>query len=287
MKRHRFAAVAGAILLAALAGEATTLNFKSGAKVEGEVVEVKGTNVLVRSEKDGRVYTIALAYLTDEDRFVVTGQLPPHEDYGAAARAEQEKAEVAKTLPEQPENKADEGQIVGAFGLKLGQVFDLKYATKTNTFTSLTSVGGELVRLSVTHYGFRPRVPLAHFLHYSVEVTPRSNLVYSISATTDFLRVEPEFSVPDERDKLLSVLKQKYGPATTKPDDDNKYVRYRIKQDTREVVLSETELNDKTAYLHLDYTDDALQEQAKQEQVELDAADPVKKAERERLKKQL
>src|ERR1035437_5234064 len=117
MKWNRLAFI-GASLLVVLRAQATTLSFKSGAKFEGEVAEVKGTNVLARNEKDGKTYTIPLAYLSDVDQMVITGHPPSHED----SQAPPEKAGAAKTPPEQSENKPDESQIVGAFGLKLGQV---------------------------------------------------------------------------------------------------------------------------------------------------------------------
>lgn len=277
MKWHRLAFI-GASLLVVLSAQATTLNFKSGAKFDGEVVEVKGTNVLARSEKDGKTYTIPVAYLSDVDQMVITGHLPSHEDSQAAP----EMAGAAKPPPEQPEKKGDESQIVGAFGLKLGQVFDLRNATATNKYERDVFVKNRSFKVEVTEYDFKPSSPLPLFSHYQVAVTPRSNRVYDIIGATSTAKVErSKVVIPDEREKLLSILEQKYGQAEPSRDGTTRW--YIIRRGDCKVHL----ISDDDRALILTYEDTVLREQAEREQLELDAADPAKQGERNRLKEQL
>ncbi len=281
---------AGAASLVAFTAQATTLTFKSGATFKGDVVEVKGTNsVVVRSDKDGKLCTIMLSHLTDEDRFLVTGQFPPVTlvDDGTAARAARQRVEEAKILPEQPEDPASaSGQIVGAFGLKLGQRFDPKYAVSTNTFRDSFTTKGEPVYVDMTSYCFKPRNSLPHFTSYDVEVTPRSNFVYSISAMTSALNsLTSPSPFGEERDKLLAVLQQKYGKAVAKLSGD--CIWHTIKQDTREVTLTFSHSTNSIPCLSIRYTDTALSRQARSEQAEIDAADPARQLERLKLKQQL
>ena len=289
MIRHRFAAAVGTALLAAFIGQATTYHFKSGATFEGEVVEVKGTNAVIRSDKDGMVYTLPIAYLTEADQTLITvttGSPMSADDYFAGYRAAQQREK--EPLPEQPENPADEGKIVGAFGLRLGQTFDTKYATATNKSSDLVSVKGELIHVDRTSYTFRPRLYLPHFTWYSADITPRSNLVYTVTAMASSLgREDPPFDDAKECDKLLSVLQQKYGRATNLRPYTNS-VLYTIKQGTREVTLSHHTYSGASAgCLIISYTDTALYQQAKHEQLQLDEEDPARQAERKRLKQQL
>jgi hypothetical protein len=97
MRTSRFAAL---LALTALTAQTDMFTFKSGAKFEGEVVEVKGTNsVIVRSAKDAKLYTITISMLTNEEqRRLATLQ----------------------------------SQIAGAFGIRLGQTFRVANAVKTD-----------------------------------------------------------------------------------------------------------------------------------------------------------
>jgi hypothetical protein len=287
MKWRRLAAAAGASLLAVLITQATTFNFKSGATFEGEVVEVRGTNsVLARSDKDGKEYEIKLSYLTDADQKRITGNIMSAEEYFAGYRAarQKEKEEEAKTLPEQPESEAKEsGKIVGGFGLRLGQRFDLKYSTGTLKFPDAVTVNGATIFIEKTNYSFRPKVPLPGFDFYCVGTTPRSNYVYIISAMkTDF---DSFVAACNEHDRVLKVLEQKYGKATLTSYPEVQYNT--ITQDKREVMLTFGSSTNSGPSLTITYKDTALYQQAKQEQMEIDAADPARQAERKRLKQQL
>jgi len=287
MKWRRLAAATGASLMAVVITQAATLNFKSGATLEGEVVEIRGTNsVLVRSDKDGKDYEIKLSYLTDADQIRITGNLMSADEYFAGYRAarQKEKEEDAKTLPEQPENEAkDSGKIVGAFGLRLGQRFDLKYATGTSKSPDTVSVNGATIHIERTNYNFRPKVPLPGFDFYQVETTPRSNLVCSISTTK--IEFHPFGAAFNEHDNVLKVLEQKYGKATLTSYPEVEY--HTIRQDKREVLVTFGLSTNSGPSLTITYQDTALYQRAKQEQMEIEAADPARQAERKRLKQQL
>ena len=284
-------ALAGCFVLTA---GAATFTFKSGATFDGEVVEVKGTNaVIVRSAKDGKLYTIVFSTLTDVDRYAITGHWPGasgnrEPSASDVLRAEREKAEAGKALPEQAGNESsDSGQITGAFGLKLGQRFDLKCATTTNNIRTEMTVRGKMILFDMPDYGFKPRLALPHFSDYWVGITPRSNCVYSISALTSSLASDdPDFDAWAECTKLLAVLEDKYGKSDFTTADS--MMAYKFKQGSRELVLSYWKKRDGiSASLRIDYEDTALRSQARSEHAAIDAADPGRNAERNKLKNQL
>jgi hypothetical protein len=191
---------------------------------------------------------------------------------------------AAKMLPEQPEGAASNpGQITGAFGLKLGQVFDLRYATSTNSTSTLLERRGKSVLCDTRSYDFNPRHPLPHFLHYSVDVTPCSNFVYEVTAISD------DFDYGSDAlhacDKLLVVLEEKYGPSRLMVNGETTY--YTFDRENKELSLSCVRHANENSFLILRYTDPVLALQAKTEYMRLNEADPAGKAERDRLKKQL
>jgi hypothetical protein len=167
---------------------------------------------------------------------------------------------AAKMLPEQPEDAASaSGQIKGAFGLKLGQVFDLKYATSTNLTRTTVTRRDKTALCDKKSYSFIPRHPLPHFSYYSVETTPCSNLLYCITAVSD----EYEYSsmTQDDCDKLLVALEEKYGRAHLMKDEDTTYCSF--KQGSVELTLSSAyhkahEGQSAYSYLCLNYRDTAL-----------------------------
>jgi hypothetical protein len=221
-------------------------------------VEVTRTNsVLVRSDKDGMVYTLNLDYLTDEARFIATHGTQPAD---SASGSE---------------------QIVGACGLKLGEWFDPNYATHTNKSTDTVTTKDETLHVNLTSYSFKPETPLPNFTDYSVGVTPRSNIVYSIEMRKSYGAIE---AARPEEDKLLAVLQQKYGKATRAYYSATKCTMSTIKQGTREVSLI-SGFPTLGSFVSLRYTDTTLKEQAKWEQAQIDY--PSLQMERKKLKQQL
>ena len=287
-------ALAGCFALCA-AGTAT-FTFKSGAKFEGEVVEFKDTNmVIVRSAKDGNLYTITASVLAgdgqqrlDELRAQQAkeqAEILAEQHRLAARRLQQDDVPAEQAEDDSSGQAGHPSRITGAFGLKLGQVFEPKYATGTNQTPESMTRKGESIKIEMVGYNFKPRPPLPHFERYEVGVTPCSNYVYRIAVCADF----DSFSAArEEQEKLLAALQEKYGKAAFGSQTNGVYRSwsYTITQGTREVWLSLSMDTDPIS-LFLDYEDAALHSQAKWEQAAIDAADPERKAQRKKLEKQL
>ena len=185
-------ALAGCFALCA-AG-ASTFTFKSGARFEGEVVEFKGTNsVVVRSSKDAKQYTIIISMLSDDDQ--------------------RQLAELRS-------------QITGAFGIKLGQKFNLSFASALDSGTGYQK-----------RYRFSPAPPLPNFTEYWVKVTPHSNHVWSIGAIALF--GEDSMKAWSERRKIVAALEEKYGKAVHEEASERRYTPETdtITKDSREVAV--------------------------------------------------
>jgi len=85
-----------------------------------------------------------------------------------------------------PQSKFE--KIEGAFGLKLGDVFDVT-AKGTDSFT--------------------PQTPTRSFDRYFVHTTPKSRRIHHIGATADF---SSKSDLEKERFAILELLISKYGP---------------------------------------------------------------------------
>jgi hypothetical protein len=260
-----------AILLAlhALAAQAATLNFKSGATFEGKVLEVTGTNtVVVRSDKDGKTYTVNLSYLTEATQLLITGQPKP--------------SESSTALPPQ-DLSVNSSQIEGAFGLKLGQVYDPSSALSTNKSRATMMSRGGFIQVDMTNYDFKPALPLPPFHIYSASVSP-SNVVYEIIALA--CKFKSSDTLRNEKEKLYRALEEKYGEGTLLPSGMSGRRSYTFQHGTREVELSFCFDGD-NSYLELRYKDNALCKEAKMQQLRADDTDPAVQAERKKLKQQL
>jgi len=114
-------------------------------------------------------------------------------------------------LLEEPEDSdGSSGQIVGAFGIKLGQRFDPSYATFTNKSQESITTKGEWVDIKLPLYGFKPKNPLSEFNNYNVVVTPLSNIVCSIRAWAGFASAASALA---EYRKLSAALQEQHGKA--------------------------------------------------------------------------
>jgi hypothetical protein len=258
------------VLLLGTSLRASTFTFKSGTKFEGEVVEFKGTNmVIVRNAKDANLYTITASMLAgngqqrlDELRTEQAKVLA--EQHRLAARRSQE-----DDVPAEQEEK-DPSAITGNFGLKLGQRFNLSLATSTNSM--ITPYG-----FKIPSYGFQPSYPLTNFTSYWVDVTPRSNVIYSISASTS---ADFDSSYDWElRMKLLAALEEKYGKSVQSHTDEYNYNR--ITKGTRTVSLIYSRRGGPGVII--DYQDGVLAGQAEREQKKIEAASPERKDLKEHL----
>jgi hypothetical protein len=287
-------ALAGCFTLCAAA--AATFTFKSGATFEGEVVEFKGTNmVIVRSAKDGNLYTITASALAGDGQPRLDELRAQHAKEQAEILAEQRRLAARRfqqdSVPAERAEDDSSGQqghpsrITGAFGLKLGQVFDPKYATGTNRAPQSMTRKGELIQIEMVGYTFKPSHPVPRFERCEAGVTPCSNYVYSIAVCADF---ESFSAAKEEQEKLLAALQEKYGKATFGSWTNGVYRSwsYAITQGTREVRLT-LSIDTAPISLFLNYEDTALHSQAKWEQSAIDAGNPERKLQRQKLENQL
>ena len=108
--------------------------------------------------------------------------------------------------------------IVGAFGLKLGDVFDPSQATSTNTWETVGADG----RREYCEYRFAFTNASPEFKEFCVEITPLTHRIYCIIGK---IRAERGGNpMPKaEQDSLERALKEKYWSNTV----DEKKVPYR------------------------------------------------------------
>ena len=176
---------------------------------------------------------------------------------------------ASKMLPEEPEDSdGSSGQIVGAFGIKLGQRFDPTYATFTNKSQESISTKGEWVDIKLPLYGFKPKNPLSKFDNYNVVVTPLSNIVCSIRAWAGFASAASALA---EYRKLVAVLQEQHGKATFL---SRKNLQVATIQQNRRKVRLICSVRTNLSSLTVCYEDSALNHQAKWEQVQLDRESP-------------
>jgi len=138
-------------------------------------------------------------------------------------------------------------KIDGAFGLKLGDKFDL-----SKSIGRATNNGVE------TLYEFKPKSPYPYFSKYYVEITPKTSLIHSIitlGPKGDIEKAEHEMEI------VFKALTEKYGAG-----DGGGQERYII-QDRRGVILK---LEIIQRCLSLAYVDNDLTKQAQSERSELE-----------------
>ena len=176
---------------------------------------------------------------------------------------------ASQMLPEEPEDSdGSSGQIVGAFGIKLGQRFDPSHATFTNWSKESMSTKGEWVQIKLPFYGFKPKNPLSEFNNYHVVVTPLSNIVCSIGAGGRFMSAASALA---EYRKILTALQEQHGKATFLSPKDMQAAT--IQQNRREVRLG-CILWTNLSSLTVCYEDNALMHQAKWEQMQIERESP-------------
>ena len=209
---------------------------------------------------------IALAVLLVTIAGVITWQVSQASREREPVSVGQLKA--SKMLLEEPEDSdGSSGQIVGAFGIKLGQRFDPSYATFTNKSLETISIKGEVFVFYQPVYGFNPKNLAENFVG-CVVVTPRSNIVCKIGASANFESAAPALA---EYRKLVAVLQHQPGRASFISDKDGQTTT--VRRDRRAVELRYS-FSTNLSFLSISYTDDALNRQAKWEQVQLDKERP-------------
>jgi hypothetical protein len=138
--------------------------------------------------------------------------------------------------------------IIGAFGVKLGDVFSVSnaiYITKTTA--------GNLM------YQFRPSNPYRSFEEYYVLLTPRERRIYCIWGIGKVADISES---KQEKDVLVSQLEDKYGKQKDTSDDDAAL----IDQGKRAIKVKLESMSKK---IEIQYCDYQLMEIAKSERLEL------------------
>jgi hypothetical protein len=213
------------LMVAVTSLQGVVFHFSNGNTLEGDIIEFRGTNTVVLSNpKFAKTFTVNISALKEADRNLLV--------------------EMRRDF---------RPPIIGAFGIRFGEVFRAQSASK-----AYDGGDGRFVR-----YAFRPTEPLQGFGEYSVGVTPKSNRVYAIHAAA---LGDPQ-TFYSLRSKLVATLEDKYGKAVHTDDSDLPGLQYdTITVGMREVMIVYSR-GSPTApvQLAINYTDKELEKQGEDE----------------------
>lgn len=158
------------------------------------------------------------------------------------------------------QNKSGGGEeqhnkIEGAFGMKLGAIFDSKKAIGKGELTDGTVM-----------YQFAPSNPFRSFKKYYVMITPKTHRIYSIWGIGNF---DAQAKAEKEQMLILELLNKKYGSQKKEGLMDSLYDVKQVDQGDRSVVVKISGIMDVT--LDIRYYDDKLRTQAEKERIELES----------------
>jgi hypothetical protein len=163
-----------------------------------------------------------------------------------------DKLETQKSAEKLPKELPSQ-KIIGAFGLKLGAVFNPAKALDSTTIAT-----GETI------YRIKPKEKFRKFTNYYVLITPVGKKIYAIWADVDLKKgtsAEHEYKI------LLTLLEAKYETKATSGIIPSTH-RKSIKINNRSIYL----ISNITGDVRLRYTDDLLKAQAEKENVMQEAA---------------
>jgi hypothetical protein len=175
-------------------------------------------------------------------------QTAPSEPTPKVEAASEPKAETKVEAVQKP---AQFEPIEGAFGIKLGDKFDVASAETIGKLTDGTPL-----------YAFTPANPFRSFTRYSVQVTPVSHRVCAVWADGKFNESD---EAKKERDLVLKLLVGKYGPEAKNRITFSDVKR--IQSGDRYVMLS-TPVVFGGGKLEVRYVDEALEKQAEKERLD-------------------
>lgn len=141
--------------------------------------------------------------------------------------------------------------IAGAFGRKLGDVYDPDWAINTSKLTDGTPI-----------YEFDPGNSFRTFDHYYILITPTTHKIYSIWATES---LDTREAAEREQSVVMAMLQQKYGPETVPLMPDTISKSKAIDQSNRWVITRIDGYSDVT--LSLRYGDGDLEKLEEQERI--------------------
>lgn len=157
----------------------------------------------------------------------------------------------AQTVQKSAQTAAQVERIDGAFGKKLGDVFDTSSA-----------VGGPKLADATPTYLFSPTNGFRSFKQYFVVVTPTTHKIYSIWGVGNVETVE---SGKKEQTVIMELLKQKYGAEANIGMLDAMGDVKRISQGSRYVLTKLTGFADVT--IEIRYYDSDLEKLAEKERL--------------------
>jgi len=148
-------------------------------------------------------------------------------------------------------------KIEGAFGLKLGDTFDIK----TLGAKAIPSSGGSLM------YNFTPTNPMRSFTRYGVVLTPKTHRIAGITAMGDY---DDKAGAQKEQAVVLALLTKKYGAQDKAQIEDQLDSNKRIVQGKRMIMMF-IDAGVNKARLTISYADETLFNLAEKERIELES----------------
>lgn len=148
-----------------------------------------------------------------------------------------------------------EEKIKGAFGMLLGESFDLEESIGKGSLTDGTPM-----------YQFKPKIAFRSFSEYFVLVTPKSHKVYAIWGIGD---IKNSATCKKEQKLLMAILKDKYGENKENDLFSSLYDREIISQDDRYVMTKCDGYTDVT--IEIRYEDKKYAQLAENERIELES----------------
>ena len=141
-------------------------------------------------------------------------------------------------------------RIEGAFGLKFGDVFDVKKAK------------GEVLLIGNNKaYYFSPQNPINGIAEYYAAITPKTHKVAAIVAVGKFSSELRGFGAANV---LIPILEKKYGSGTFRDS------KFSLSQGLRDISIDVDREKDDTATLMIQYTDSDMMDMAEKERIEIE-----------------
>lgn len=146
-------------------------------------------------------------------------------------------------------------KIEGAFGMKLGEVFEPAKAVGKSELTDGTPM-----------YEFAPEKTFRSFKKYFVLITPKTNRIYSIWGIGS---AENTPTAQKEQALIMEILRQKYGEGEKQGIFDAMTDLTRVNQGERQVMVKISGITDVT--IDIRYYDAPLTKLAEKERLEIEA----------------
>jgi len=175
-------------------------------------------------------------------------------DERSPARPEAVPAPESSATPPAATTTAQPGKIDGAFGKKLGGIFNPAGAIGTSQLTDGTPM-----------YQFSPEKPFRSFTRYYVLITPTTHKIYAIWGIGD---VENTETGKKEQTLLTELLEKKYGVTEKRGVMDSLLDRNKISHGSRYAMTKVTGIID--VAIEIRYHDGDLEAEAEKERLAIE-----------------